>query len=526
MNPPPGASVAVQLEQPAIAEQAVPAPPRDERRREARAGLAMSIATFAMAAASGIQAVLYLGRFGVDGRTDGFFAAFALYTTLGVFSQSLRVAAVPLLVKPHARLSMREFAAVLGLIALVLLALTVALAGPLAHALAPGLSDADRSVTESALPILGLATVLQLWAAGGATVLAIRGRFFTVAGAYIGGATAGLASYIVLMSTAGELTLGWSMLTMAVVTCVWMLIGVQTSGGLEPSETRLHIGRLFAKSGLLLGLTVVYLAFNLLFVITLSFASHGGTGDATVLSYGYLLASYLVAGTGMALGMSRIPDMTRAARAERRKVLTKTVPQGFRYSIMAVLPTLAVVIVAGAPIVHKVFPNSLSAEGVETLRTFVALLIPWTIAALLVNFLLPPMFALGRGKLLNMLALPLVLVHVAVTAIASALWGVDGAVAAFAVAPAIFAGILLVSGAGSDWPAVARTLATDCFRWLGFAALAFGSTGAIVLALLGSGWAPALLAGVLGSIGYAAALAVLARDQLQVLLGAVRSSKA
>ena len=65
---------------------------------QARAGLAMSLATFAMAAASGIQAVLYLSSFGIGGRTDGFFVAFALYTSFGVFSQSIRVTSAPLLV--------------------------------------------------------------------------------------------------------------------------------------------------------------------------------------------------------------------------------------------------------------------------------------------------------------------------------------------------------------------------------------------------------------------------------------------
>ena len=74
---------------------------------KARAGMAMSIATFAMAAASAIQAVLYLGHFGTNARTDGFFVAFALYSTFGVFSQSLRLTSVGLLVQPGARLSER-----------------------------------------------------------------------------------------------------------------------------------------------------------------------------------------------------------------------------------------------------------------------------------------------------------------------------------------------------------------------------------------------------------------------------------
>ena len=54
--------------------------------------------------------------------------------------------------------------------------LTVPLAGPLSQLIAPGLS-VGRAITATALPVLGPAMVLQLWAAGGATVLAIRGRF-------------------------------------------------------------------------------------------------------------------------------------------------------------------------------------------------------------------------------------------------------------------------------------------------------------------------------------------------------------
>ena len=70
----------------------------DLREKHAHAGVAMAIATLAMGAASGIQALLYLSSFGVGGRTDGFFVAFALYSSFGVFSQSIRVTSAPMLV--------------------------------------------------------------------------------------------------------------------------------------------------------------------------------------------------------------------------------------------------------------------------------------------------------------------------------------------------------------------------------------------------------------------------------------------
>src|SRR6478609_11397298 len=87
------------------------------RAKHAHAGVAMAIATLAMGATSGIQALLYLSSFGINGRTDGFFVAFALYTSFGVFSQSIRVTSAPLLVGGGDGLSVRQFAATLALIA-------------------------------------------------------------------------------------------------------------------------------------------------------------------------------------------------------------------------------------------------------------------------------------------------------------------------------------------------------------------------------------------------------------------------
>ena len=524
---------------------------------KARAGMAMSLATFAMAAASGIQAVLYLGRFGTNARTDGFFVAFALYSTFGVFSQSLRLTSVPLLVEPGARLSMRRFAIVLGCVALPVLALTSPLAGPLSHLIAPGLKASGRSVTAAALPVLGCAMVLQLWASGGATVLAIRARFTTIAGAYMSGALAGLVAFLALMDRTGVQTLGWSMLTMSVITCTWMLVGLRRSGGLgrrEVVQTRPEANEVVDSStdstgavggaaggtsspagaapaagrvagivrdcGVVLGRTIIYLAFNGLFVITLAFASHSAAGGTTVLSYAYLFASYLVAGTGMALGMSSIPDMTREARAQRLAVVAATVPRGFRYAILIVAPAMAGLIAAGAPLIHAVLPNSLSIAQVHTLRVFTALLVPWTLAALLVIFLLPVLLALGRARLLGALALPLVVVHLVATAIGNALFGVDGAVGAFWVAPACLAAVLLVAGVGRAYAAsLARELAGDAVRFLALAALAFGAGWTLGEVIGVSLFAQAAVAGAVGCALYVVGLRVVAHRQLQVLLG-------
>jgi hypothetical protein len=507
------------------ASAAQPPAPANNTRGEARAGLALSVATFAMAAASAAQAVLYLSGYGTSELTDGFFIAFALYTTIGVFSQSLRLTAAPLLVEPGASLRPRELARALVIMALPVLLATGPLAGPLAALLAPVLSPEARAVTEQALPILGGAVALQLLAAGGATLLAVRSRFNMIAGAYIAGALAGLVAYGLLVDTAEELTLGWSMLTMAAVTFAVMMGAVARSGGFGEA-CRSHGPRAVAsEAGLLLGRTVIYLAFNMLFVVSLAFVSRSAPGDATIFSYAYLFASYLVAGTATALGMSRIPEMTRKARAQQRATVRATVPVGFRYAMMLVAPAMLGLVAVGAPLVGDLFPASLDPAGVDALRVFGALLVPWTVAALLVNLLLPLMFAIGRATLVNALAIPLAIVHLAVSALASAVFGVDAVVLALCFAPGVFAVILVVAAAGPWAAGLGRELMLDAARFLLAATVAYG--GALALAdALADGFAMTLIAAVVGSAAYVVLLRLVAARQVTVVAQALRPSEA
>jgi peptidoglycan biosynthesis protein MviN/MurJ (putative lipid II flippase) len=497
------------------------------RAKHAHAGVAMAVATLAMGATSGIQALLYLSSFGIDGRTDGFFIAFALYTSFGVFSQSIRVTSAPLLVGARPRLKPAELALALVAIAIPVAVATIPLAGPLAGLLAPGLGEAGRGVTEAALPILGGAMILQLWAAGGATVLAVRDRFDRIALSYIAGAGAGLVVYLIASQVAGELSLGWSMLAMAVVTSAAMLDGVRASRGEEAGGLKLSGGprRIVRCVWMVLSSTAVYLAFNCLYVITLAFASKYGAGGATVLSYAYLFASYLVAATGFALGMSRIADMSRGALADWREVIADTVPAGFRYAMLLVAPALAALIAGGATVVGDVLPKSFDSAQVEQLRVFAALLAAWTVAALLVNLLLPALFALGRTRLVNGLAPAVVGLHAGITALAGALFGVNGVVGAFCVVPAAFAAVLLFAGAGHGAAPIARELLRDGLRFTALAAASFG-LGVLVADRLVAGTAAPLLAIGLGAVLYGLTTSQLAPRQIRLLVGAVRPASA
>ena len=496
------------------------------QKKHASAGVAMSVATLSMAAASGLQALLYLNSFGVNGRTDGFFVAFALYTIVGVFSQSIRMTSANLLIGERPRLLTPEYGVCLALIAVPILILTIPFADQFAHLLAPGLDAADRAVTADALPLLGLAAAMQLWSAGGATLLAVRDRFNAIAAAYIAGAALGLVVYVAVAPLVDELALGWSMLAMALGTLVVMLIGLR---GARPEPTTakpsFKPAKLVSMSGLILARTAIYLVFNALYMVTLAFASGYAEGDATVLSYAYLFASYLVAATAFALGLSRIADMRRGALGEWREMLTDTVPSGFRYSMLIVAPAMAGLVVAGAPLIGQLLPHSFDAGDVETLRTFAALMAPWAVAALLVNLFLPALLALGHGRLVNALSIPLLALHVAATAIGGMLFGSDGVVGAAFIAPAAFAVTLFFVGVEEGRWALARTLANDGGRLAGFAVASFGAA-AVIASLVSSGLVEALIAGALGCALYAVCLLLAVPRLVGVLLAALRPKSA
>ena len=173
---------------------------------------------------------------------------------------------------------------------------------------------------------------------------------------------------------------------------------------------------------------------------------------------------------------------------------------------------------------HDLVPDSLDQDGVHTLRVFVALLAAWTVTALAVAVLLPAMFALGRSVLVNVLAVPLLVIHVVATAIGSMLFGVEGVVAAMAFAPALFVAALVVAACKDDAWKTGRELAGATLRFSALAACSFG-TGAVLGILIGGGTAGTLVAGVTGAALYVLGARVAAPRELGVVVAALRPAR-
>ncbi|MDQ8044907.1 MAG: hypothetical protein AAGC46_01065 [Solirubrobacteraceae bacterium] len=509
-----------------------PAAHPSEPTRAARAGLLMAISTLAMAGASAIQAVLYLGQYGATARTDAFFAAFAVYQVAGVFTQATRVSSVPLLVGDRA-IGMLRFFGGLTVIAVPVVLACGPLASPVADLLAPSATGSAHDLAVGALRILCVAIVLQLGAAGAATLLGMRDRFEPVAGAYAFGALAGLITFIAVRTT-GELALAWSMLAMAIVTTTWALVALMrvrreevASGegglGLGNYDSKIQLVReSVITAGDFLGRSVVYFVINAFFLVTLAeVGRQGGAGAATVLSYAYLLASYLVAGTSTAVGISRAPDMVRGAQEEEwTTVVSDTVPHGYRYAALVSAPILAAGVAAATPVVQTFLSSALDDHQAHELAHDILLLAPWTAAALLLNFAIPALFALAKARTVNLLAPLALAIHVAAALIGGSIDGVDGVIATMVIAPLLFVVTLIVLGARGRLGVATREILTDTVRAGGLAAASFG-IGAGVASLIGaSDLLSAIVSLAVGGVLYGAGMLLLAPRVVQVLLGA------
>ncbi|MDO9353077.1 MAG: hypothetical protein Q7T55_05250 [Solirubrobacteraceae bacterium] len=512
------------------------AAPPAEPTRAARAGLLMAVSTLAMAGGSAIQAVLYLGEYGATARTDAFFAAFAVYQVAGVFTQATRVSSVPLLVGQGA-IGMLRFFGGLAVIAIPVILACGPLAGPVADLLAPSATGSAHELAVSALRILCVAIVLQLGAAGAATLLGMRDRFEPVALAYALVALTGLIVFLAIR-TRGELALAWSMLAMAIVTTGWVFFALwkvrrqelaSGEGGLGfggyEQKSKL-IGQSVSTAGHFLGRSVVYFVINAFFLVTLAVVGReGGAGAATVLSYAYLLASYLVAGTSTAVGISRAPDMVRGAQEQEwSTVVADTVPHGYRYAALVSAPILAAGVVAATPVVDTLLPTALGAGQADQLGRDILLLAPWTAAALLLNFAIPSLFALAKARTVNLLAPFALALHVGAAFLGAELGGVDGVIAAMVVAPLLFAAVLIVIGARDLLGRVTRELLLETLRAGGLAAVAFGLGAAVSSAIGGSPLVSAIVSLGIGGVVYAGGTLLLAPRVVAVLLGAGRGS--
>lgn len=456
-----------------------------------RSAVVTSGALAAVALGSALQVALYLGSFGVSHRTDGFIAAFAVYSLIVVVAQILRTTAVPLLSGPKLEAGAFGYAmvAMAGVVALG----GALLASPLARAVAGSAGREGVIIGTDSLRIMAPAAGLQILAAGLAVRAAVEDRLVPVGMAYIVSASVGLISFAPLYSVAQERVLAWTTLIASSALVVVLLLGTGRPAITRPPVTALPGAALSILRGI-----PVPASFVLMYPVALALAPAVRGGDLTLFGLAFTASSYLAGFTGQGLSMVDAIAYVRLG-SDRRAERGALVLRAFSYSLLLAVPCLSAGILIGGPLVHLLVASSTHAQ--VSFSVDLALLAPWVVATLGLWALLPAVLAhLTRSaeRRLNGGVALLLLIHVVACLLARQALGFRGLVAAMAVAPLVFSAAAawqFVPGSGVSM--LRMTAALVCVG-----AAVYGLAFLLVRVVLPTSLLSGTLAGVVGSVAY------------------------
>jgi peptidoglycan biosynthesis protein MviN/MurJ (putative lipid II flippase) len=473
----------------------VPKPSYRARRSTLSSGLLTASSLAIVTAASAAIGVIVAREFGRGVETDGFFAAYGVFLVLGLAATALRVAVLPTLARARAdgafATVLGSYALALGLVALPLLAVAVLAGDWSASLLAGGLPEEAREVASESLAFLVPAAVAQLFAALAASGLAAFDSYGTAAAGFALGSVLGLAFILWRADEDGIVACAWGALVNGAVALAVPLVALALRaewarrGVLEP------LGRL----GELVRAAALPLALQVLFVVCLRFASDLETGAVTSFTYAYFAAAALVAITASSLGMVSSVPLSRTSLSPERA--TRHVVSGSVVSFAAVGAAAGVFALVGDRIVRAALGSAYAGEAGDEVGRLVVLLGPWMAASIGVTITFPMLFVAARERRLPLVAVAVVLVHVAVAWIAVEAFGLQGAALALTVTTLLVLAILLAELSPRVLAASGRGLAFGAAVTAAAALFAFGLPAAVL---------PDLAAAVLGTGAFAAAL--------------------
>ncbi len=450
--------------------------------------------------AAALAAILLAQKFGRTAKTDGFLAAYAVYLLFMLAAQGVRIVLVPELTRAarDGRLAEESVAYAASLLAFALptLVLVALLRQPIAEAVTGSLPQQSADVAARALPWLIAAAAAQLLAAVLASALAARDSYGVAAVAYASGALAGVGLFAALADGHGLQSLAWGLALNGIVTAGIPIVVLATrhrSGRTRPRPSSLHV-----RLGRLARATAVPLSLQGLYLIALRLAADLEVGKVTSLSYGYLIATVLVATTAASLGVVSSAPLTR--RGLDAESAAAHIVHASWLSVAIIMGGVGVFALAGGRIVGLVLGGAFSGGAGRELGRLIVYLAPWMVASVALTLTFPLLFVVGRSRMLIPIALVMPLLEVLVGVPLRALAGLPGIALALAIATVAGLVGLLASLSPRTLLAGARGLGRLTLVEAGLAAIAFGA-----LALVLGGVAAA----VAGLLVYTAALAAL-----------------
>jgi hypothetical protein len=456
-----------------------------------QSGVVTGIATVAVSGSAAVAGIILSRKFGHGVKTDGFFAAYAVYLALVLVATALRVVVLPGFARA------RRDGRLGGEVGTWLAALAVPLVPAIlvavlwANGVAGALASAPESRDSAAqlLPWLVPAAAAQIVAGVLASALAALDDYLVAAIGFAVGAISGVVVILAFVDH-GVVAFGWGLAVNGAIAALVPLAAVVRRHALGRPD-----GSPFTRLRELVEGVALPFALQGLYVIAYRFASGTGTGKATTFSYAYLIAATLVAVTATSIALvATVPFAREGSTPER---VARHVAAISWVSLALVAAAGGVFALAGGTVAQRVLGSSYGGGTGAELGRLVVYLAPWMVASVAVTVTYPLVFVRGRGRWLPLLALGAVCAQVLIEWGARAAFGLAGVAAGLALTTALVLAVLL-----AQLGALARVM-----QGLAVAALVCGGLGALAFGLprLVVGHVPAALIGVLA---YGAVLAI------------------
>jgi peptidoglycan biosynthesis protein MviN/MurJ (putative lipid II flippase) len=451
-----------------------------------------------------VLALVVLVLFGTTDETDGLFTAYGVYGILLMVAQSLRTTIPARLVEAGSlwRTFDAYLSAVLGLAVAAAVPL-IALGSPLAHLLTGEGSGDAHDTARTGLWLFALAGGAQLVAGLGAAALGALDRFVAVSVAYLCAGATAIVALAVLAAPLDVTAVPVAVALGAVVNLVLMGRSLLIAGW-RPHRV---LGGGLAAAGrriwIILSGSALYAASQAIFVVSLAFAARMGSGDATVYTYAFFAASFVVGASSGSVAMVLAAPLAQTWDHSPAS-LTPHLRTIVRLGATLTFPLLGLAAIAGDDLAALAFGSKLTTGDTHALAGSFVGLAGYMLAMLAVTVPLLAAFAQSRYAPVAGVAAGAVVAHVGLSAAAATtdrleLLAVAGSVSTILMLVGLLA-VVYGRGAGRPLAAILVELAPA-------AAIATVSFGAAWCGtLLVSGRAAALVWGIVGVSLYTALL--------------------
>jgi peptidoglycan biosynthesis protein MviN/MurJ (putative lipid II flippase) len=454
-----------------------------------------------------LLALLVLFVFGKTPKTDGLFTAYGVYGVLLMLAQSLRTTVVARLVEAPSL--WRAFDHYLGAVLALTLAAAVplvALADPLAHLLTGHAAGDAHDAARTGLWLFALAGGAQLLAAIGAAALGALDRFVPVSVAYLAAGVASIAGVAVLSGPLDVDAVPVAVAAGSLLNAALMTRSLLAAGWRPHRRVVGSLRALGRRVWIMVSGAALYAASQAIFVVSLALAARIGSGAATVYTYAFFAASFIVGASSGSVGIVLAAPLAQTWDRSPAS-LTPHLRTIVRLGAVLIAPVLGVAAVAGDDLAAAVLGSKLDGADTQALAGSFLALAGYMFAMLAVTVPLLAAFALSRYPAVAAVSLGALVVHVGLSVAAATTDRLEWlAVAASASTILMLVGLLgVVFGrdAGRSLAATAGELVAP----LALAALTFGAAGVVTIAVTGG--AAAVAAAALACLAYVALLRAL-----------------